>query len=423
MTWRTTRLDGVALRVKRPLDPQLLGDRLVDHYSIPSLESTGGPELVPPVEILSTKQLLKGGEVMVSRLNPRKARVIAVPNGSRTALASGEFVVMQPQGVEPRFLTYLLLSETVRQYLDSRVQSVTRSHQRVRPEVLMQMNLSIPDQHVQHAIADYLDTENSRIDTLITKKRRMIELLEELRRTLITVVVTGCDTPGSRTRSPSDSARHASPSHHPLRDPSPPRRGDRVTTLRRLARTTGGAGFPHAEQGLESGDLPFVKVSDFNHGGNERTITTCNNWVSRETARRLRATVVPTGSVLLPKVGAALLGNGRRIVSQPSVFDNNILGVVPDNISSRYLHYWLTTVDTAQFAKPGPVPSMDDSAVLNLRVPIVSRSSQRAIADRLDTETSRIDTLITKTHQTISLLTERRQALITATVTGESVAE
>ena len=106
-----------------------------------------------------------------------------------------------------------------------------------------------------------------------------------------------------------------------------------------------------------------MKVSDFNHVGNERVITTCNNWVTRETARRLRATVVPPGSVLLPKVGAALLGNARRIVSQPSVFDNNILGVVPQNIGSRYLHYWLTTVDAAQFAKPGPVPSMDGGAV------------------------------------------------------------
>ena len=185
-----------------------------------------------------------------------------------------------------------------------------------------------------------------------------------------------------------------------------------MTTLRRLARTKGGAGFPHAEQGLESGDLPFVKVSDFNHVGNERLITTCNNWVSRATARRLRATVVPTGSVLLPKVGAALLGNARRIVSQPSVFDNNILGVVPDNVNSRYLHYWLTTVDAAQFAKPGPVPSMDDSAVLNLRVPIVSRLHQRAIADYLDIETGRIDTLITKKRRMIELLDEYDQSLV-----------
>jgi len=192
-----------------------------------------------------------------------------------------------------------------------------------------------------------------------------------------------------------------------------------VTTLRRLASTTGGAGFPHAEQGHESGDLPFIKVSDFNHAGNERVITTCNNWVTKETARRLRATVVPSGSVLLPKVGAALLGNARRIVRQPSVFDNNILGVVPEKISSRYLHYWLTTVDAVQFAKPGPVPSMDDSAILNLRVPVVRQHEQRAIADYLDTETNHIDTLITKKRRMIELL-ERRLRITARELTTRS---
>ena len=192
-----------------------------------------------------------------------------------------------------------------------------------------------------------------------------------------------------------------------------------MTTLRRLARTTGGAGFPHAEQGHNSGDLPFIKVSDFNHIGNERVITTCNNWVTNETARRLRATVVPTGSVLLPKVGAALLGNARRIVSQPSVFDNNILGIVPGNIGSRYLHHWLTTVDAARFAKPGPVPSMDDSAVLSLRVPIVSVQKQGAIADYLDTETSRIDTLITKKRRMIELVQQRWRAEVMNTIYGD----
>ena len=47
-------------------------------------------------------------------------------------------------------------------------------------------NLGFPVLSVgtQRAIADYLDTETSRIDTLITKKRRMIELLSERKRLL-----------------------------------------------------------------------------------------------------------------------------------------------------------------------------------------------------------------------------------------------
>ncbi len=52
-----------------------------------------------------------------------------------------------------------------------------------------------------------------------------------------------------------------------------------------------------------------------------------------------------------------------------------------------------------------------------MRVPPLSK--QRAIADYLDTETARIDALITKKRRLIDLLAERRQALITAAVTGK----
>ena len=191
LTWRIVRLDAVAQRVKRTLDPHMLGDTLVDHYSIPHLESTGGPEVMPALDIMSAKQLLRGGEVMVSRLNPRKSRVVAVPLGLRVSMASGEFVVMRPHGIEPRFLTYLLLSETVRQHLDSQVQSVTRSHQRVRPEVLMKMKFGMPNLDIQKATADYLDVETGRIDALISKTQGVIDLLAERRQALITAAVTG----------------------------------------------------------------------------------------------------------------------------------------------------------------------------------------------------------------------------------------
>ena len=179
MTWTTRRLDRIASEVRATVDPRVLGDILVDHYSIPSLDATGKPEVVNASSILSNKQLLKGGEVIVSRLNPRKARVLEVSLiRERPALASGEFVVIKPHGVSAQFLRYSLLAESVRQYLDSRVKSVTRSHQRVRPSTLMKMSLPVPSPGLQSAIVHHLDAESARIDRLIDTKRRMVELLE-----------------------------------------------------------------------------------------------------------------------------------------------------------------------------------------------------------------------------------------------------
>jgi type I restriction enzyme S subunit len=196
-----------------------------------------------------------------------------------------------------------------------------------------------------------------------------------------------------------------------------------LPTLRRVTRLQRGAGFPHDRQGDASGELPFFKVGDFASRLNERFLNHCNNWVSLGTARELRAVSVPPGTVLLPKIGAALLANARRVTTEPSVFDNNVLGVVPESIDSTYLYYLLSTIDLGEFCNPGPVPSLDDSALLDVRVPFSDAGAQRAIADYLDTETARIDALIEKKRRMVALLDLRRMSVVTDGVSGRLTAE
>ena len=52
-------------------------------------------------------------------------------------------------------------------------------------------------------------------------------------------------------------------------------------------------------------------------------------------------------------------------------------------------------------------------------VPLPPLDEQRRIAERLDTVTARIDTMIDKCNELRDLLKERRAALITAVVTGQ----
>lgn len=98
------------------------------------------------------------------------------------------------------------------------------------------------------------------------------------------------------------------------------------------------------------------------------------------------------------------------------VFDNNVLGVVPFAIDARYLRYWLETVDLAQLANPGPVPSLDDEALFDLTVPVPETGAQREVADFLDADTARIDALIDKKRRMIGLLEERRIAITVGAV-------
>src|SRR5690606_27870738 len=54
-----------------------------------------------------------------------------------------------------------------------------------------------------------------------------------------------------------------------------------------------------------------------------------------------------------------------------------------------------------------------------LKIPLPSLEEQRAAVDRIREQNRRIDELIDRVVQQAALLTERRQALITAAVTGQ----
>lgn len=62
---------------------------------------------------------------------------------------------------------------------------------------------------------------------------------------------------------------------------------------------------------------------------------------------------------------------------------------------------------------------IDVGALLRLEVPIADSATQALVADWLDDETSRVDDLIHKQDRVTTLLRERRQALISAAVTGQ----
>ena len=189
--WVCVRLDSVLRPSRNSVSPIWLLGRDVFHYSIPVIEETGDGRIESGSEIESGKLLLRGGEVLVSRLNPRKGRVLLASPSKYPIVASGEFIALEPRGCDARFGKYLLSSGGVRQYLSSAVQSVTRSHQRVDPSVLTKAWVALPDIDRQRAIADYLDRETTRIDQVIAKHQQLSHLVLEERDARIAELVSG----------------------------------------------------------------------------------------------------------------------------------------------------------------------------------------------------------------------------------------
>src|SRR5687768_15666788 len=79
----------------------------------------------------------------------------------------------------------------------------------------------------------------------------------------------------------------------------------------------GGFGFPEVLQGRTDGAIPFFKVSDMTRPGNDVELRHAKNYVSRALAVQRGWKLFPTNTVVFAKVGAALLLNRRRILSQP----------------------------------------------------------------------------------------------------------
>lgn len=167
-------------------------------------------------------------------------------------------------------------------------------------------------------------------------------------------------------------------------DPATNPMGWPVVPLRQLGRPLSGGAFPLAEQGLDDGEVPFIKVSDMNTEGNEWFIRHANNYVSRSTLKRLKVTPAPAGTIVFPKIGAAVATNKKRLLVQETAYDNNVIGVVPkDARYSVYLFGFFQMFDLRTLARSTALPSIKASELARVPIPKPSPELAEDFAARL----------------------------------------
>ena len=250
---------------------------------------------------------------------------------------------------------------------------------------LLNGRVALPDLPTQKAIADFLDRETARIDQLIEKKQRMVEVLGEKRQAVISRAVTkGLDA------------------DVPMKDSGVVWLGDipvhwDVKQLRRAIMFQRGHDLPTDER--EEGEVVIVSSSG----------------VSSTHSRAIaKAPGIVTGRY--GTIGQFHLINQDYWPLNTTLYSINLYGNEP-----RFILYMLAHM-SPQFlahAVKSAVPGVDRKDVHADHVAVPPISEQRAIAAFLDRETVRIDTLVTKIRETIDRLREFRSALITAAVTGQ----
>ena len=156
--------------------------------------------------------------------------------------------------------------------------------------------------------------------------------------------------------------------------------------LGEVAKIVNGFGFPNYLQGNTKLQFPFVKVADMNLPGNEIYVSYAANTVNESILRELNARTYPSGTVIFPKVGGAIATNKKRILSVNATFDNNIMGVVPSaSISSEWVYCLLQSIDLASMSRTTAVPSIRQSDIASLVVPVPPLPSSSVLSQKLKT--------------------------------------
>jgi type I restriction enzyme S subunit len=385
--WQRTRIDALAKPVRQMVDPEKLGAREVFHISIPAFDRGGEGEVQPAGSIESKKLSLAGGEVILARLNPRKGRVTLVSPRSLPILASGEFVALRPHPeCEPRFLAWLLRSQTVSQWLDSQVRSVTRSHQRVDPQALTHAQLWAPPFEEQRRIANFLDLEVAKVDRLSNLKKKLAGAL-------------------SRRL---DAAMQAA-----IRDLP------REAKLGYVCSWLSGGTPPKEESEHWTGPVPWASTKDLATDDLRDTL----DHVTEE-AVETYSRLAPAKSILIATRGMALAKRIPLAVTRcPVAFNQDLKALVPTpGIEADYLRiavrgYQSDLLASVVEAAHG-TRRLETRHIKALRIPLPAPSIQRRIAEEVrevEADTQKAEKAL---RRQLTLLEDQREALITAVVTG-----
>ena len=324
--------------------------------------------------------------------------------------------VLRPApGVNGEFLTHALNQTEYGAFIDG------STRDKLTQDDMGSIPVAMPPPDDQCAIANFLDRETEKIDTLIAKKRALIERLKEKRTALISRTVT--------RGLPPDAARAAGLDPHPKLKSSGIDWLGHVPThweaaqLRRFVSfiTSGSRGW--AEHYADSGSV-FVRIGNLTRDSIRLDLREIQ-YVDPPPGTEGERTRIQTGDLLF-SITAYL---GSVAVAPPSLLNgyiNQHIALVRVNkmqlVPEFTAYAALSDVGQSQLngqAYGGTKVQLALDDVKSLWLPVPPLSEQRAIADYLDRETAKIDRMVAKVETAIARLREYRTALITAAVTGK----
>ena len=158
--------------------------------------------------------------------------------------------------------------------------------------------------------------------------------------------------------------------------------------LKEVCEFYSGTGFPIKYQGDSYGDLPFYKVSDIanNEIMGNCFLDVCNNYISYDTVREIKGTVIPRNVVVFAKIGEALKLNRRCITSSDCLIDNNVMGIGCNEkyLDIKYFYFFMKNLKIEKLAESTTVPSVRKTKLEELFIEVPNMELQLEIARTLE---------------------------------------
>ena len=346
------------------------------------IEGVELPVLTPASSGMATAEV---GDVLFGKLRPYLAKSWVV---DRPALASTELMCIRPgPALDSRWLGYMMSTVTFVEWA-SATSDGTRMP-RTSWEKIGEYRPQIPSRVEQLAIVDYLDTETDRIDTLISKKRRLIELQEERKSLLAEEAIAIL------------------------------RESESLVPLKYLAY--------ESDRRYGTGPEPIMLSVSIHRGVIPRDPLFVKEYRADDLSSYKKCS---PGDIAINRMRAFQGGVG--VVGQTGVVspDYTVLQI-GSRISPDYLHYvmrssWFVSEMTRRLRGIGTTdqgqvrtPRINFADLGRIEVPVPPRQEQDDLALDLASQEASLTHAVDLQARQVALLSERRHALVTAVVAGE----
>lgn len=362
------------------------------------------------------------GDVVIAKITPcfeNGKGSIATGLVNSAAYGTTELHVLRSsQSLDNRFLFYLTITDGYRKLGESEMYGAG-GQKRVPPEFCKDFLTPLPPLPEQTAIADFLDRETGRIDTLVSKKRRLIALLKKKRIALISRTVT-------RGLSAAAAREFGLKPHTRFKDTG-------IEWLEKVPETWQMVPVKYlcdaivdcknrTPEYFDDGEYFVVRTTDVKDGKicfDTMFKTDLENyliWTQRGAPKKgdvLFTREAPAGEAAIFEGNKTMCLGQRMMYFRPN----------QSRLNSIFLKFWIYSDVGCGYISSlsggSTVTHLRVGQILNFPVVAIPINEQNAIATYLNRETAKIDKLVELIETAIARLQEYRTALVTAAVTGK----